>query len=1184
MGEKLPICSRCGTQIPLYAQVNLVQPWKWQGLCSVLLGKLPALECPRCQNETDVPTVTAFVSSANGRMLIYIAESKNKSLATQFENYFRDSERSHLRWEITDSLADLQREITEHVLSFRPFLIELSSAQQRDDIDEFVRQNWRRLTPEVLAAGLVGVTGLVKGIGGLAVKNETGESHDLEETLKLFEGFFAEIQFSVWLRIMTNQWSAGDTFQEALNQHVREGGILGGNVENLESLVKDVERNEEGHQVSFLELYSSLAFHARAAHVQKIENPFESLWASIYVAFEMALRENSPKDGDDFLVNWRIDGRGAAATIPEREAWNAVGRFLARRIQPDSSEQQEAYDSRMANVVSHLEEVARRLGYDDLPERVLGSLGLSPGAFKEDADVVDVMRRMLESRAVSEDVDGVTAILRQFKELVLKSGLDSLEKVFDLALTKVGDSLERQAGVEAWFGECAKLLSSPQSFIDRVGEKPREWEHKLNLERRLVLWNERANAFRLLGRSDRALEITEALLAECGGGDAFKEQRYTLRLNRGILLREIGAVDAALRQLSDLLGDCALENRAGLLESYALTCDVLGRHEEGIDSLRQAMRFTAAEGPGRARLLAMLAMVCAHADRSTEALEILSRPSESRPSPQVAAVRAAAYASLLYHGVELGQDDLERLQQFVRDLHQYVEDAESRGDIHFERQVLLMLGQLAFRVNPLDSEPIWNRALALSAENDEPPDPVVLARLATLAYLRRDREGVNRLLGELPVALINRFGRIDDVWTGFGTGDAIRAVFHDLLSAAIDQGAPWSDTRLISELTRDTIGRAKLIRGRQILATDRSRLLHGITDEAVATLFNPRHPIAVLEWQDVNGKIFAVLTTIGADGNVQTQPLNASELRLFNTRSRVVHRLGAWHTGRVGDPFDFAQWRDLERWLQQEIEKRLVDGGHVVLLDHEALVGMPWHVALAPRWRCSYMPGWTTLLRESSTRSNDPLRVGVFAVPRYKDAPAIHDAFARSVQATQRWVAAQGHQCEACENESADREAFERLMADCQVVKLLCHGYASPEDREIALLVSHAGALPPLFAPGDPKLADVNRLSWRDLQTLHRAAPLVLSAACSTGLQWQAGAGEQMGLFGALRQAGTQSVIGPRWDVVAEAVVPLLDEILARHFDENASLIDALHETCLRAEAKLPRWLAWSLSLEGDWR
>lgn len=326
-----------------------------------------------------------------------------------------------------------------------------------------------------------------------------------------------------------------------------------------------------------------------------------------------------------------------------------------------------------------------------------------------------------------------------------------------------------------------------------------------------------------------------------------------------------------------------------------------------------------------------------------------------------------------------------------------------------------------------------------------------------------------------------------------------------------------------------------------------------------------------------------MITVIDSQGGVKSEILQSPEFDIFKLRSRIANKLSVWHSGRNGDPFDIPEWHELEKWLKSEVKKHIPEGGHVVFINHQDLVGLPWHVALAPEWRCSYATGWFTVLESAKIQySNKPI-FGVFAAPRYQDTNSVFDAISTAVKLTQSWAESNGFKCNVSENESADREAFKRLIAECDVIELYCHGYADPNDLEIALLVSHNGFLPPIHAKNKTLLINNNLLSWRDLQSFSRTPSIVLSAACSTGLQWQAGAGEQMGLFGALRNSGTKSVIAPRWDIVASDVIPMLNSILEKHFCRKVSLIDALHETCLNAEKYMPRWLAWSLTLEGNW-
>jgi hypothetical protein len=57
--------------------------------------------------------------------------------------------------------------------------------------------------------------------------------------------------------------------------------------------------------------------------------------------------------------------------------------------------------------------------------------------------------------------------------------------------------------------------------------------------------------------------------------------------------------------------------------------------------------------------------------------------------------------------------------------------------------------------------------------------------------------------------------------------------------------------------------------------------------------------------------------------------------------------------------------------------------------------------------------------------------------------------------------------------------------------------------------------------------------------------------------------------------------VAPRWDVEPEFVLPILDSAIGFFVEENLRLGDAVHKAC--TEAKAPRWLAWSLAVEGDW-
>jgi len=61
-------------------------------------------------------------------------------------------------------------------------------------------------------------------------------------------------------------------------------------------------------------------------------------------------------------------------------------------------------------------------------------------------------------------------------------------------------------------------------------------------------------------------------------------------------------------------------------------------------------------------------------------------------------------------------------------------------------------------------------------------------------------------------------------------------------------------------------------------------------------------------------------------------------------------------------------------------------------------------------------------------------------------------------------------------------------------------------------------------------------------------------------------------------------VVGPRWDITADLVLPVLDDAMARWLRGKISFGEALHAACVEASRKRPRSVAWALSLEGDGR
>jgi hypothetical protein len=159
-------------------------------------------------------------------------------------------------------------------------------------------------------------------------------------------------------------------------------------------------------------------------------------------------------------------------------------------------------------------------------------------------------------------------------------------------------------------------------------------------------------------------------------------------------------------------------------------------------------------------------------------------------------------------------------------------------------------------------------------------------------------------------------------------------------------------------------------------------------------------------------------------------------------------------------------------------------------------------------------------------------------------------------------------------------------LESVNVAKILCHGFITAADNVVALSLAREGRLPPADSMSAAAASGrAHRFDWRECRRLKRSPELVLSGACSSGRSHMAGIGERLGLFSILRGYGTRSLIAPRWDLkLLNITLPILDSAMERHLRNQEPIGEALHGACLEAERQFPRWLAWSFSLEGDWK
>jgi hypothetical protein len=432
---------------------------------------------------------------------------------------------------------------------------------------------------------------------------------------------------------------------------------------------------------------------------------------------------------------------------------------------------------------------------------------------------------------------------------------------------------------------------------------------------------------------------------------------------------------------------------------------------------------------------------------------------------------------------------------------------------------------------------------------------------------------------EIPSAVAQRYAPERDTSLKIEALDLLRLIFYQLVGLAAHLGS-FEDLRLVAELQRDMLGRIAAAS-----VGDRKAPSAGFLAPDTQTIAQLGQPIAVFEWVDSPDGIIGLATFIAADGTLIESYLSPIEVDLDQLAERITQRLSLWSPRRAGTPLDLEDWRSFENWLTKELEGRLPEGGRLVVIEHEEVAGLQWHVVAAPRWRVSYAPSWSMLL---TARQFKPIKsgpVGLAMVPKYREAEDNLQALESSVLHTLQLATDLNLHVKSALREACDRDALIEVLDSTTVAKVLCHGFVDPEEDVVALMVAHDSELPLAnSSAANTPSGRRHRFDWRDCQQLKNAPPILFSAACGSGQTHHAGLGEELGLFSTLRRAGTRSIIAPRWDIEPKVVLPILDNVMERYLRTDIELGEALHAACSEASEGLPHWQAWALALEGDWK
>jgi hypothetical protein len=342
-------------------------------------------------------------------------------------------------------------------------------------------------------------------------------------------------------------------------------------------------------------------------------------------------------------------------------------------------------------------------------------------------------------------------------------------------------------------------------------------------------------------------------------------------------------------------------------------------------------------------------------------------------------------------------------------------------------------------------------------------------------------------------------------------------------------------------------------------------------------------PFGVLEWTQIaRGRLDTRLTCINEEGTsiYSLGPPPIDDIRSLSLRLRT--RLNGWFRGRA-DPLDVPEWRTLHDWLRNELDDRpSID--HLVVIEHVVVPGLPWHAMRDTQWTVSYASSWTELfdIAQAIDATSPPASLGIVRVPRTFESPLIVDSLQEAARRLGDLARTSGMTLAEAANGEADAPRVSALMGSCDVLQLLCHGFVSTSEEEVALMLASEGQLPlGNSAAADTVIGRRHRFGWRELEHVERAPAYVWSAACSTGSTHLVGLSERLGLFRSLRAKGTLSLIAPRWYAKAEYVLPTMSTALQLWLTQGVGVAHAVRQAS--DDASEYPWLAAALAIEGAW-
>lgn len=1165
-------CQNCGaaTGFDEYGPHLMILDTNSRDITALFAGKLDEARCEVCgkgfgfrQNLYVALTDSPEVLLAPGDWLKQHAETGlpllRKMLAEQVGNVSLIE---------LASVEALRAELWQRMSRYYTLFENLEQAKKDGRIAEWMSEHWREMRPAAFVAGF-----LILG----AKAQQRGVPPDSPLLEKQARGM-SEWQANVWVT-MCREWAEtppkDGSFEDDLQDYLIAAAI---HPMAVEEFGKRADLFASDHPKALRHLYCLEAVRATLHHFFDRPNPRAGEWARTLVGVEWVLSGLADNE-KAALRRLRVSEERVRQTVNYRSAYDAVLPLYAQG-KPDDFD--------------FLQSLSSRLGFPDLLLDFGKATQVSipdKSQIPSHGQLIDDALRALPLTSPKDEVTAMIAVLKALQQFFSKRfAIDDYEKLADEALKRLPQTDLSRAEVNAWLAQVFKELGESARVLERIGEEIPGWEESLPRETQITLWTERGNALRAAG-NPWASRVVNHRVAELFEGQIDSRDGRTARRNLAISYRETGAPDVALRMLEELLSLTAGEERLLLLENLAATYIRLGQWANARQSYEEAVAL--ASGPfakHRKRLEAEIEMMSTAGETGEKTIARLLKIEFPPIEDEIGLLAvAAAWLNALHHIEDVVHLDPngKRANELIDLLLDARDRAERRGAIQYQRLFASALAHLADLYGLDSATQLWDSVNRLSMDAGAGLDPMALLAMARLSYRDGAVEPGRSFLEMVPNALSSRVGQVESLDVAVEALSDLGWVFKRVTQSVVEQPlSTHADVRLAAELSRDAIRRSMESTRRD----DSDASFISPSDEQLAKLATPGGAIGIIEWIDIGSHTAMLLGGVNRDGRVFSHWLQLPDVDLDGLHERMLTRLRNWTTERPGDPFDLPNWRKFEEWVAAEVAQYLPDNSHLVIIEHEDLHGFPWHVAASPRWTCSYASGWNSLLRlaaDDEQRGENVATLGVAMVPQFGEGGEMRNALRASAQRSAEFAAMKGLPFRAAYENECDHDRLRELMQSCDALKVLCHGFVSEEEREVAWMIAAGGELPLKSSEAaDAPAGRAHRLSWRQIAQLHRAPRAVFSAACSSARAHIAGEGERLGLFPPLEGRGARAMVAPAWDIEPIIALDILDDALEIYLSEGGGLAAALRKASLNAAGNrhLPRWLAWAFTIEGDWR